>query len=128
MSDTWIAALYQSIKNYLPWPNMWRCTPALRCKPVDTDDDIEFYSDYRYLEELLAALMRDVHLAKFEAPDIFPDHVGRPLLQAVNIPVESRKFWDDFGPWPPDYAASLLSLWRMDNEINAWMEHSEEVA
>lgn len=122
MSDTWTQRLYQSLKHIATWPHMFKCTPALCHKPLDTDDEIQFYNDMRYLEDLRDALLDDCRLAKNEAPDIFPTYVAEPLLEACCVPVESAKFWEDFGDWPVDYAASLLSLWRMDRELEAWID------
>lgn len=118
--DGWAACLYRAIKRYQLWPHMWRCTPPLRHKPLDTDDEVEFWSDMRYLQDLSDAILSDCQLAKAEAPDIFDDYVGKPLLQAVAIPVESQRFWDEWD-WPVDYAATLISLWKFDNELERWM-------
>lgn len=119
--DSWATRLHRSIRNYLPWPHMFKCTPPLAHKPLDNDDEIQFYSDTRYLEDLADAILDATRLAKAEAPDIFKDWVAQPLLQACCVPVESAKFWEDFGDWPVDYAAHLLSLWKFDNEMNQWM-------
>lgn len=119
--DSWATRLHRSIRNYLPWPHMFKCTPPLAHKPLDTDDEIQFYSDMRYLEELRDALLDDCRLAKNEAPDIFASYVAEPLLEACCVPVESAKFWEEWN-WPADYAASLLSLWRMDRELEAWID------
>ena len=121
-ADSWTSRLYQSVRNYRPWPHMFKCTPVLRHKPLDTDSEIDFYSDMRYLEDLRDAIIEDCRLAKSEAPDIFASYVAEPLLEACCVPVESAKFWEDFGPWPVDMAKHLLTMWRFDNEMNAWMD------
>lgn len=127
--DSWAARLYQTIRNYLPWPTFYTFTPPLRCKPVDTDSDIEFYSDLRYLEALAAAVLDDVRLANVEAPDTFPEWVAKPLLAAASIPVESRRFWTEWD-WPVDHAGTLISLWKLDNEheLSDWINGTEAAA
>lgn len=123
MSDTWASRLYQSIRNYRIWPQFYRCTPPLVTKPaVDTDDEIEFYSDMRYLQCLADAVLDDCRMAQAEAPDIYDDWVAKPLLAAASIPVESQRFWDEFGEWPVDYAQHLLTMWRFDRDLEAWMD------
>lgn len=121
-ADSWTSRLYQSIRNYRVWPHFIRCTPPISCKPVDTDDEVEFWSDLRYLQDLVDAILDDTRLARIEiSDDIYTDYVARPLLEACCVPVESAKFWEEFD-WPVDYAAHLLSLWRMDRELDAWMQ------
>lgn len=122
MNDTWTQRLYRSVRNYLPWPHFFTCTPALRHKPMAFDDDIVFESDLTYLRDLQAAILDDCRLAQAQSPDIFPTYVAEPLLEACCVPVESAKFWEDFGEWPVDMAKHLLTMWRFDNEMNAWME------
>lgn len=73
----------------------------------------------RYLQELAEAMLGDIHLHRREAPDMFPEHIGKPLLQLAAIPVESQQFWDQWD-WT-DKAAALISLWRFDREMSAWM-------
>lgn len=121
MSDSWAARLYQAIRNYVvPWPVR---DTYVRVQPVDTDDEVQFYSDIRYLEDLRDAVLDDVHLARVEAPDYFATEIAHPLLQMVVIPVESPEFAATWN-WP-DHAATLISLWRLDKEISAWCDGEE---
>lgn len=123
-ADSWSNRLYHAVRNYLlPWPVR---DTYVRIAPVATDDDVEFYSDIRYFEDLAEAILSDIHLARHEAPDMFVEHIGLPLLQLAAIPVESQTFWDQWD-WP-DKAADLLSLWRFDRELNAWMAGDEILA
>ena len=124
--STWAERLAASLKNYLPWPNMWKCTPPLRHKPLAQDDEVEFYSDLRYCEELADAIKQECTLAKYEDPPTFCSEIARPLAAALSIPVESERFWREFGEWPVDYAGHLLTIWRFDREMDAFMsgEHA----
>lgn len=122
MADTWFTTLAQSLRNYLPWPHFFTCSPALRHKPMAFDDDIVFDSDLTYLHDLQAAILDDCRLAQTQAPHTFPAYVAEPLLEACCVPVESAKFWEEFGDWPVDMAAELLCLWQFDREIEAWIE------
>lgn len=122
-ADWWSNRLYRAIRHYLPWPVR---DTYVRLTPVATDDDVEFYSDMRYLEDLAEAILGDVHLARHEASDMFTEHIGLPLLQLAAIPVESQQFWDEWA-WE-DRAADLLSLWRFDREMAAWCDGGEILA
>lgn len=117
-TDSWGVRLYQAIKRYLlPWPV---CDTYLRVHPVDTDDEVRFYSDMRYFEDLSVAVLGDVHLARCEAPDYFLSEIARPRLQMVEIPVAGAQ-----PEWPIDVAADLISLWRFDREYEAWCDGGE---
>lgn len=122
MTDTWADRLYQTVKRYLPWPQMFRCTPPLRHKPLDTDDEIEFWNDLRYMEDLADAIKQECAQAKYEDPDWFYAEIARPLAAALAIPVESGRFWNEFGDWPVDHAAHLITMWRFDLELERWMD------
>lgn len=123
--DSWAQRLYQTLRHYLPWPYFVVCTPPLVVAPLDTDDDIDFYNDTRYLFELQRAILDEIPRAKADGPDTFIEDTVKPLLAAVTIPIESQRFWDAFGEWPADHAGELLSIWRFDNELSAYMEARE---
>lgn len=123
--STWAERLHETIKNYLPWLQMFKCTPALRHKPLPQDDEIEFWNDCRYMEELAEAINQECIQAKYEDPDEFCTEIARPPAAALAIPVESQRFWREFGEWPVDYAAHLLSLWRFDREMTAWLDRCD---
>lgn len=89
------------------------------------DDDTSFYEDMRYLEDLAELVLDDTRLARVEiSDDIYTDFVARPLHEMACRPIEATKFWETFD-WPEDHAAHLLALWRMDREMNAWIDGIE---
>lgn len=105
--------------------NLFRTKPTpADPQPALLDDDATFYEQLRYLQCLSDAIYDNTLLARDELGDNeFTTIVGWSLLEAVNVPIESKQFWDSFD-WP-DHAAQLLSLWRMDREMNAWIEGLE---
>lgn len=121
--STWAERLHETIKNCLPWPQFFKCMPPLRHKPLPQDDEIEFYSDLRYCEELADAIKQECIQAKYEDPDEFCAEIARPLAAALAIPVESERFWREFGEWPVDHAQHLITMWKFDNEMRAWMDN-----
>lgn len=116
---TWAERLAESIKRHL---NYFKFTPVMQHKPLDQDDDIAFWSDIRYMQDLSDAIQQECTLAKYEDPPAFCTEIARPLAAALAIPVESERFWQEFGEWPVDYAAHLITMWRFDNEMRAWMD------
>lgn len=110
MNDSWANRLCQALKHVAPWPVR---DNYVRIKPVDTDDDVEFYSDIRYLESLADAVLDDTRLARIEiSDDIYTDYIARPLYEMASRPIGNEPQLD----WP-DPAAALLSLWRMDRDM-----------
>lgn len=101
--------------------NLFRPKPTPTPQPAPLDDDAIFYEQLRHLEDLSDLIHTNTLLARDELGDTeFTTIVAWPLLEAVNIPIESKEFWSEWD-WP-DHAAQLLSLWRMDREITTWIE------
>lgn len=117
--STWAERIADSIKHHL---NFFRFTPVMQHKPLDQDDDIAFWSDLRYMEDLAEAIKQECTLAKYEDPDEFCTEIARPFAAALAIPVESQRFWREFGDWPIDHAAHLITMWRFDLELERWMD------
>lgn len=126
MSDSWAQRLYQTVKAYIPWPHWepFTPTPALQLPPMDDDDNIQFWTDIRYLQDLADAIRDDCRIAHHEISlDLYAGFIAQPLLAAINIPVESQQFWDQWD-WP-DHAADLLENWRAENQLRHMIDAIE---
>jgi hypothetical protein len=67
----------------------------IRHNPMESNDDLDYWSDRRYLEDLKNDILAEIR--------------GGAFLWEMPIQVWSERLVE---PWPDDDAATLLALWR----------------
>lgn len=123
---TWASRLRKSLKNFRPFPH-WEpfpIKPPLRVEVTAADEDVRFWSDIRYFQDLSDTIYDDCRLTAAEVGrEVFAGFVAHPLLQMLAVPVESPAFAAQWS-WP-DHAAALIEQWRIDIEVRGMLETIE---